>query len=46
MKIGSKLNYFGKNVEVVDLNRTHVLVKFENGSKLCTPKSTFNKDYK
>jgi hypothetical protein len=46
MKKGDKLNYFGKDVEVVESNQTHVLIKFNNGSKLCTPKSTFNKDYK
>lgn len=46
MKIGDKLNYFGKIVEVVDKNLTHVLIKFEDGSKLCTTKTTFDKDYK
>ena len=42
MKIGDKLNYFGKSVEVVEFNRTHVLVKFENGAKLCTTKLYFH----
>lgn len=42
MKIGQKLNYFGKNVKVVKFDNTHVLVKFESGSLLCTPKSTFS----
>jgi len=46
MKIGQKLNYFGKSVEVVEFNHTHVLVKFKNNAKLCTLKTTFNKDYK
>lgn len=46
MKINDKLKYFGKDCEVLDLNLTHVLVVFEDGSKLCTPKSTFDKDYK
>lgn len=46
MKIGQIVNYFGKEAEVVDLNNTHVLIKFKSGSKLCTPISTFNKDYK
>jgi hypothetical protein len=36
MKIGDKLNYFGKDVEVVDLNKTHVVIRFESGSKICT----------
>lgn len=42
MKIGDKLNYFGKSVEVVKFDNTHVLVRFESGSLLCTPKSTFS----
>lgn len=46
MKTGQMLNYFGKDVEVIEFNRTHVLVKFENGTKLCTLRSTFDKDYK
>lgn len=40
---GNKLNYFGKMVEVVDSNNTHVLVKFEDGFKLCTNKRAFLK---
>jgi hypothetical protein len=43
MKKGDILNYFGKTVEVVDLNATHVLIKFENGIKICTNKNTFSK---
>ena len=46
MKIGNKLNYFGKDCEVVDFDRTHVLVRFASGLQLCTPRSTFDKDYK
>jgi hypothetical protein len=42
MKIGDILNYFGESVEVVEFNDTHVLVKFENGTKICTLKSTFD----
>jgi hypothetical protein len=45
MKIKQKLNYFGRDCEVVDLNTTHVLVRFASGSQLCTPRSTFEKDY-
>ena len=43
MQINQKLNYFGQTVEVVEFNRTHVLVKFENGIKLCTTKLCFSK---
>lgn len=46
MKKGDTVNYFGKNAEVIDFKETHVLIKLESGSKLCTLKSTFNKDYK
>lgn len=46
MKIGQKLNYFGKTVEVVEFNQTHVLIQFESGTKICTNKNTFSKDYK
>ncbi len=42
MKIGDKLNYFGKEVEVVKFDNTHVVVRFESGSLLCTTKSTFS----
>lgn len=44
MKIGDKLNYYGKNVVVINLNLTHCVVEFENGTKLCTNKNTFFKD--
>lgn len=43
MQIGQKVNYFGKNAEVLEFNRTHVLIKFENGNKLCTTKTAFNR---
>jgi len=46
MEIGQKLNYFRKSVKVVEFNQTHVLIQFEDGIKICTPKSTFAKDYK
>ena len=46
MVIGQKLNYFGKEVEVVEFNSTHVLIKFKSGLKIATPKTTFDKDYK
>ena len=41
MEIGDKLNYFGKDAEVVEFNNTHVLIKFESGTKLCTNKNLF-----
>ena len=41
MKIGQKVNYFGKEVEVVEFNRTHVLIKFESGIKICTNRLMF-----
>ena len=43
MQIGQKLNYFGKSVEVLEFNKTHVVIKFENGNKLCTTKTAFNR---
>ena len=43
MHIGDKLNYFGQMVEVVDSNDKYVLIMFESGTKICTPKSTFLK---
>ena len=41
MKAGDELNYYGKKVIVLETNSTHVLVEFENGTKICTPKLTF-----
>jgi len=43
MKKGDKLNYFGKDCEVVEINQTHVLIEFESGIKICTNKFTFSK---
>jgi len=43
MKIGDRVNYFGKEAEVLEFNKTHVLIKFINGSKLCTTKTAFNR---
>ena len=43
MKIGDKLNYFGKSVEVVKFDSTHVVVKLESGSLFCTNRNTFTK---
>jgi hypothetical protein len=43
MKIGDIVNYFGKEAEVVLFNTSHVVIKFKDGSKLCTNKLTFSK---
>jgi hypothetical protein len=43
MKIGDIVNYFGKKAEVVLFNASHVVIKFKNGSKLCTTKTAFNR---
>ena len=40
---GNILNYFGSNAEVVESNKTHVLIMFDNGIKICTNKQTFLK---
>jgi len=40
---GNKLNYFGSDAEVVDSNKTHVLIMLYNGTKICTNKQTFLK---
>jgi hypothetical protein len=42
MNTGDKLNYFGKPVEVVESNTTHVLIKLKSGAKICTDKLAFN----
>jgi len=38
---GDKLNYFGKTVEVVNSNDKYVLIVFNTGTKICTPKILF-----
>ncbi len=43
MKIGEKLNYYGKDCEVLEFNKTHVLIIFESGSKSCVNKFSFEK---
>jgi len=43
MKIGEKLNYYGKDCEVLEFNKTHVLIIFESGSKFCVNKFSFEK---
>lgn len=36
---GEYINYFGRVAEVIDSNKTHVLVQFiDTGYKLCTKK--------
>jgi hypothetical protein len=41
MGVGQKLNYFGKTVEVVEFDKTHVVIRFESGSKICTNRLMF-----
>ena len=41
MSIGDKVNYFGKVAEVVKFDRTHVVIKLESETQLCTNKETF-----
>ena len=43
MNVGDIVNYFGKSAEVVEFNKTHVLIKFKDGSKLCTTKTALNR---
>jgi len=31
-----KLNYFGQEVEVVEFDKTHVVIRLESGSIMCT----------
>ena len=42
MNIGDKVNYFGKVAEVVKFDKTHVVIKLESGTKLCTNILKFN----
>ncbi len=41
MKVVDKLKYFGTDCEVIDFNKTHVLIKFESGTKICTNRFSF-----
>lgn len=43
MKIGDTVNYFGKEAEVLLFDKTHVVIKFKNGTKLCTTKTAFDR---
>lgn len=38
MEIGDKITYYGSKVTVLDQNKTHVLIEFENKSKYCVKK--------
>lgn len=42
MTTGQQVNYFGKMAEVLEFNKTHVLIKFKDGSKLCTTRTAFD----
>lgn len=41
IKIGYSALYCGQIAKVIDKNKTHILIEFENGSKLATPHSSF-----
>lgn len=41
--IGRKLIYCGQKVTVLAEDKTHVLIQFDDGGKICTNKNTFNK---
>lgn len=43
MQKGDIVNYFGKQAEVVLFDRTHVVIKFKDGSKLCTTRTAFDR---
>ena len=43
MQKGDIVNYFGKEAKVVLFNRTHVVIKFKDGSKICTTKTAFDR---
>ena len=43
MQIADIVNYFSKEAEVVEFNKTHVVIKFKDGSKICTTKTAFNR---
>lgn len=43
MKVGDKLNYYGKQVVVLETNNTDCLIRFESGTKICTNKLAFSK---
>jgi hypothetical protein len=39
------INYFGKKAKVLQKNNTHILIQFENGTKLCTNKNIIYDKY-
>ena len=41
--INKELIYFGQNVTVLTEDKTHVLILFKEGYKICTNKNTFSK---
>jgi hypothetical protein len=43
MKTGDIVNYFSKEAEVLQFDKTHVVIKFKNGTKLCTTKTAFDR---
>lgn len=44
MKIGDTISFFGKEAKVVEFNRTHFLIQFESGIKICTNRLIFKKE--
>jgi hypothetical protein len=41
MQIGDKVKYCKAEATIIEMDKTHVVVQFENGSKICTNKLTF-----
>lgn len=36
MHKNQRINYFGQEVEVVEFDKTHVVIKLKSGSLMCT----------
>jgi hypothetical protein len=43
MEIGNIVNYFGKEAEVLLFDKTYVVIKFKDRSKLCTTIIVFDR---
>ena len=41
IKIGNSVIYCNKIAKVIDKHTTHILIEFENGTKLATPWGSF-----
>ena len=44
IKVGTNVVYCNKIAKVIEKHTTHVLIEFEDKSKLCTPHSSFPDD--